>query len=122
MTTLIDRLESLFTVDDRTVRRGRYVSTTLLIDAGAERALVTISEGRVTSVVDAATRVLPGWRFALRAPADEWAAFWEPLPRPGSHDLFALLRRKQLRVEGDLHPFMSNLLYFKALLALPRAA
>ncbi|HEX5114150.1 MAG TPA: hypothetical protein VFW65_03025 [Pseudonocardiaceae bacterium] len=122
MTTLIDRLGSLFTVDDRTVHRGRYVSTTLLIDAGDERALVTISEGRVTSVVDAATRVLPGWRFALRAPADEWAAFWEPLPRPGSHDLFALLRRKQLRVEGDLHPFMSNLLYFKALLALPRAA
>lgn len=121
-TTLADRLHSLYTLDDRTVERGRYVSTTLLIDAGDERALVTISEGRVTSVVDAATRVMPGWRFALRAPADEWAAFWEPLPKPGSHDLFALLRRKQLRVEGDLHPFMSNLLYFKALLALPRAA
>lgn len=122
MTTLTDRLHSLYTLDDRTVARGRYVSTTLLIDAGAERALVTISDGRVTSVVDAATRVMPAWRFALRAPADEWEAFWAPVPRPGSHDLFALLRRKQLRVDGDMHPFMSNLLYFKALLALPRAA
>jgi hypothetical protein len=119
---LTDRLRSLYTLDDRTVHRGRYVNTTLLIDAGAEQALVTISAGTVTSVVDAATRVMPGWRFALRAPADEWAAFWEPVPKPGSHDLFALLRRKQLRVDGDPYPFMSNLLYFKALLALPRAA
>ncbi|HEY1570488.1 MAG TPA: hypothetical protein VGG05_04030 [Pseudonocardiaceae bacterium] len=122
MTTLADRLRSLYTLDDRTVESGRYVSTTLLIDAGAERALVTIDAGRVTSVTDAASRVMPGWQFALRAPADEWEAFWAATPRPGSHDLFALLRRKQLRVEGDLHPFMSNLLYFKALLALPRAA
>jgi hypothetical protein len=122
MTTLADRLHSLYTLDDATVRRGRYVCTTLLVDSGAEQALVTISDGRVTSVVDAASTVMPAWRFALRAPAAEWAAFWEPAPRPGSHDLFALLRRKQLRVEGDMHPFMSNLLYFKALLALPRAA
>jgi hypothetical protein len=122
MTTLTERLHSLYTLDDATVRRGRYVSTTLLIDTGAEQALVTIGAGRVTAIVDAASKVMPAWRFALRAPADEWAAFWEPLPRPGSHDLFALLRRKRLRLEGDPHPFMSNLLYFKALLALPRAA
>jgi hypothetical protein len=31
-----------------------------------------------------------------------------------------MLRRKQLRLEGDIHQFMANLLYFKALLAAPR--
>jgi hypothetical protein len=119
---LADRLRSLQRLDDRTVEQGRYVSTTMLIDTGEEQALVTIDGGRVTSITDGATAVMPSWRFALRAPAPEWEAFWAARPRPGSHDLFALLRRKQLRIEGDMHPFMSNLLYFKALLALPRAA
>jgi hypothetical protein len=119
---LADRLRCLHGLDDRTVESGRYVSITMLIDTGDERALVTIDGGRVTSIADAATVVMPSWGFALRAPAPEWEAFWAAKPRPGSHDLFALLRRKQLRIEGDLHPFMSNLLYFKALLALPRAA
>jgi hypothetical protein len=122
MNALSDRLDSLYLLDELTVEQGRYVSTTLLIDTGDERALVTIDRGRVTSITDAAKVVMPTWRFALRAPAPEWEAFWAVLPKPGSHDLFALLRRKQLRVEGDLHPFMSNLLYFKALLAQPRTA
>jgi hypothetical protein len=121
-TSVLQRLHSLYDLDDRTVHSGRYLSTTFLLDTEREQALVTIADGRVTDVTDAATVVMPSWRFALRAPAQEWDAYWEPAPRPGSHDLFALLRRKQLRVEGDLHPFMSNLLYFKALLALPRAA
>ena len=86
----------------------------MLIDAGDEGVLVSIDRGRVTGITDAAKVVMPTWRFALRAPASEWEAFWAVLPKPGSHDLFALLRRKQMRVEGDLHPFMSNLLYFKS--------
>ena len=44
-----------------------------------------------------------------------------PLPPPGSHDLIAMLKTGALRLEGDQHPFMANLRYFKELLALPRA-
>ena len=29
----------------------------------------------------------------------------------------ALVKRRALRVEGDLHPFMANLLYFKDVMA-----
>jgi hypothetical protein len=121
-TTLLDRLQSLHGQDDRLVHQGRLVTAKVLVESGEERALIRIVEGRVTSIDDARRLVTPSWTFALRASADEWSKFWEAAPRPGSHDLFALLRRKQLRLEGDLHPFMSNLFYFKALLALPRAA
>ena len=34
--------------------------------------------------------------------------------------LFALFKRGLLRIEGDLHPFMANLLYIKDVLAAPR--
>ena len=44
-----------------------------------------------------------------------------PEPRPGWHDLFALTKRKEAVLEGDLHPFMAHLQYFKDVLALPRS-
>ena len=120
--TLTDRLDALRNADDPLVAQGRLVRTTMLVDAGDQAAIVTISGGGVTAIRDARRLVMPSWTFALRAPEQEWEQFWEPAPRPGHHDLFALLRRKQLRLEGDIYPFMSNLLYFKALLALPRTA
>jgi hypothetical protein len=118
--SLTDRLDALRQADGRLVAQGRLIRTTMLIDAGDQAAVVMISGGGVTAIRNARRLVTPSWTFALRAPAQEWEQFWEPAPRPGHHDLFALLRRKQLRLEGDIYPFMSNLLYFKALLALPR--
>ena len=48
---------------------------------------------------------------------NEWNKFLKAIPIPGSHDLIALLRRKVLKIDGNLHPLMSHLLYFKLLLA-----
>ena len=117
---LIDRVSALRTADDRLIAQGRLVRATMLIGADDQAAIVTIVDGSVTGIANANELVMPAWTFALRASAAEWAQFWQPAPRPGHHDLFALLRRKQLRLEGEIHPFMSNLFYFKALLALPR--
>jgi hypothetical protein len=58
----------------------------------------------------------------LRASREAWEKFWSPAPQPGYTDLFALVKGKLLRIEGDLHPFMSNLLYFKGVLAAERSA
>jgi hypothetical protein len=117
---LMDRVSALRTADERLIAEGRLVRVRMLVEAGEQAAIVAIVDGRVTGIADRAGLVMPAWTFALRASAREWAEFWQPAPRPGHHDLFALLRRKELRLEGEIHPFMSNLLYFKALLALPR--
>jgi hypothetical protein len=117
---LINRVSALRKADDRLIAQGRLVRTKMLIEAGDQAAIVTIVDGSVTGIANASELVMPAWTFALRASEVEWAQFWQPAPRPGHHDLFALLRRKQLRLEGEIHPFMSNLFYFKALLALPR--
>jgi hypothetical protein len=96
-------------------RRGRYVSTTFLLDVGPDSYLVTVERGQVQSV-DRGPFVMPTWTFALRAESAAWARFWSAAPPPGSHDLFAMIKSGALRVEGDLHPFMSNLFYFKMLM------
>ena len=42
------------------------------------------------------------------------------MPAAGYHDLFALTKSGQARVEGDLRPLMANLRYVKDVLAKPR--
>ena len=117
---MIEALADRVNRDAMLVKRGRFLSTTFLLEAGSVQWLITIAEGRIVSVTRGPF-VMPSWSFSLRAPEDEWQAFWSARPRPGSHDLMALIKRRVLRVEGDLHPFMANLRYFKEALAKLRA-
>jgi hypothetical protein len=103
------------------VHRGRYLDTQFLFEAGPDAWLVRIHAGRVESV-QAGPFVMPSWTFAFRAEVDTWRKFWEPEPRPGFHDLLAMLKFGTLKIEGDPYPFMSNLLYFKDVLGTLRRA
>ncbi len=114
------QLAQLVNANERLVRRGRYVDTTFLVDVGDVSWLVKISAGRIASVTRGPL-VMPAWTFALRASRETWEQFWLALPPPGFHDLMALVKRRALRVEGNLHPFMSNLLYFKDVMASVRS-
>src|SRR5204862_2117450 len=58
---------------------------------------------------------------AVRASREAWERFWQPVPAPGYHDLFAMTRIGAARLEGDLQPFMTHLRYFQDVLASPRA-
>src|SRR5262245_28662644 len=110
-------------VNDRPwlVHRGRFLDVSFLLEVGDAAYLVRIHHGRVEAV-ETGPLVMPRWTFALRASEEAWATFWKAVPPPGFHDLIAMVKARALRVEGDQHPFMANLRYFKDLLALPRAA
>ena len=116
---MIERLFELVNADAALVRRGRFLTTDFLVEVGDEPFLVSVRDGRIASVTRGPA---PGhsWRFAIRASADAWREFWEPVPRPGYHDLFALTRFGRPRNEGDLLPLMANLRYVKEVLATPR--
>ena len=118
---MIEKIAELVNADANLVRRGRFLSTTFLIEIGDKSWLVKILEGRVVAVTPGPF-VTPSFSFALRAPRDEWEAFWGALPPPGHHDIFALFKRGKLRIEGDMHAFMANLLYIKDVLAKLRPA
>ena len=60
------------------------------------------------------------WTFGVRATASAWRQFWQPVPEPGWHDLFALTKRGAAAIEGDLQPLMANLQDMKDVLAAPR--
>lgn len=96
-------------------------SADMLLRIGAEAHLLCIRDGMLVSA-DPASVLMPRYDFALIADAAAWARFTSAAAPPGWHDLMALLRQGGLRAEGNLHPFMAHLGWFKALFALLRPA
>jgi pimeloyl-ACP methyl ester carboxylesterase len=117
---MIEALKQFVNDDEALVRRGRFLTTTFLLEVGQTVWLIAIFEGRIVSVTSGPF-VMPSSSFALRAAEAEWEKFWSCRPPPGSHDLMALIKRHVLRVDGNLQIFMANLRYFKEALAKLRA-
>jgi hypothetical protein len=116
---MIEKIATLVNADETLVRRGRFVDTTFLLAMDEADTLICVERGRIAAVTPGPF-ITPDYSFALRAPRAVWEKFWQPLPPPGFNDVFALVKQKLLRLEGNLHPFMANLLYFKDVLAAPR--
>jgi hypothetical protein len=116
---MIDIIARIVNADANLIRRGRFVDTTFMLGVGDDDTLIRVQAGRIVSIAPGPF-ITPNYSFVLRAPRAVWEKFWQPLPPPGFNDVFALIKQKLMRVEGELHPFMANLLYFKDVLAAPR--
>lgn len=114
-----ERLPALVNGDAWLVQRGRFLSVDVLVGLGGAPYYLAIEHGRIAAL-ERGPRLMRPWRFAIRAGEEAWRRFWQPIPEPHYHDIFALAKRGELSLEGELHPFMANLLYFKDVLAAPR--
>jgi len=115
----VERLPVLVNGDPWLIHRGRFLTVDLLIELDGVPYYLTIDHGRVAAL-ERGPRPLRPWRFAIRAGADAWRRFWQAVPEPHYHDIFAMAKRGELTMEGDLQPLMAHLLYFKDVLAAPR--
>ena len=100
--------------DATMLRRGRLLNAALQLVIGADSFLIEIADGRVV-----ATRrggVGTG-DVALVAEPDIWRRLLAASPPAGDHDFLAFVKRRELRLVGDLHPLMTHLLYVKEVLA-----
>ena len=98
------------------LRCGRYLNTSCQLDFGSASVLLRIGDGRIAEL-QRNPSVMPSADFAIIGEPAVWRRFLAADPPPGDHDLFAFLKRRELRVVGDLHPLMSHLLYWKGVLA-----
>lgn len=109
------KLPKLVNRDDWLVQRGRFVDTTFLLEVGDQSYLIRVLDGRIESIRQGPF-VMPRWTFAIRVREDAWGEYCRPYPKPGYHDILAMVKFSALKLEGDQHPFMANLMYFKDLL------
>ncbi len=118
---MIEGIAQLVNENPTIVRWGRQMNETFMVEVGDTQYLLTVRDGRIETV-ERGPFVMRPWRFAIRASKAHWEKFWQQPPAPGWHDLFALLRRGEVRFEGDQRVLMAYLLYVKLVLAAPRAA
>lgn len=112
-------IPALLDRDPALISRGHALTCDCLLGPRDHPFHVTIRDGRIVDMTPAPLLMKP-WRFSYRASSTAWGEYWQPLPRPGWHDLMALTKRNEAVLEGDIYPFMTHLQFFKDMLALPR--
>lgn len=115
----LEHLADIVNGDRLLVGRGRYVDLEWLWQIDDVPYHVRIQHGAIVELLRGPV-LMRSHRFAIRGPADSWERFWAPVPRPGFHDLFAMMKGGRASIDGELQPLMANLRYFKELLAAPR--
>jgi hypothetical protein len=119
VTTAFANIPVLLEQTPALIARGRFLDCECLLGPAGHPFHAAIRAGRIVELAPAPV-LMRSWRFSYRASVAAWAEYWQPAPRPGFHDLLALTKRGEATLEGDLHPFMTHLQYFKDVLALPR--
>ena len=117
---MIEKIADLVNADARLSSVANYVDTTFMIAIDNADTLIRIQEGRVTKVTPGVPFITPDYSFALRAPRDVLGEILAAAAAARLHRHVRAGKQKLMRVEGDLHPFMANLLYFKDVIAAPR--
>ena len=101
--------------------RSRLFSADILVQFADVPVIVRVRDGRVTELVE--HRVpLQSSDFSIKGSEEGWTKFWQAAPPAGWHDIFALNKRREFSIEGNLQPLMAHLQYVKDLLASPREA
>ncbi|WP_063196770.1 hypothetical protein [Bradyrhizobium sp. AT1] len=119
VTAAFKTIPDLLARDEALIARGRSLDVDCQLGPSTQPFHLAIRAGRIVDMIPAPV-LMRSWRFSYRATPAAFAAHWQKMPPAGWHDLLALTKRGQATLEGDLHPFMTHLQYFKDLLALPR--
>lgn len=101
------------------LRLGRLFCETVLLSVDGDEYYLTFEKGRLEAITPGPSRKTP-YRFAILTDSEALAEFWRPVPKPGFHDLFGLVKMGRGRVAGDILSLVKNLRFFKEFMALPR--
>jgi hypothetical protein len=88
---------------------GKYFTCSYLLDATERSYVVEVQSGRVTNVAVDPGPLDVAYDFAIRAGAETWRGFGEPVPAPMYHGIWAATFRRDMRLEGKVLVLMQNL-------------
>ncbi|ADB74945.1 hypothetical protein [Geodermatophilus obscurus] len=88
---------------------GKYFTCSYLLDATERSYVVEVQSGRVTNVAVDPGPLDVAYDFAIRASAETWRGFGEPVPAPMFHGIWAATFQRDMRLEGKVLVLMQNL-------------
>ena len=103
------------------LKRGKWVNLTFTFGIENTDYLIEIINGKVNSIKKRVLLTKSGV-FRIHGESVSWEKHWLKNPPRDYHDIFAMLAKKIIILEGDLIPFIQNLQYFKDLIASNRTS
>jgi hypothetical protein len=109
--TWASKFKNLTDNDETIQAMGKYYTCTFMFDMGELKVIVEMHDGKVKTInVDPGP--LDAYDFALRASAQTWREFAQPMPKPMFHGIWSASFRRDLKLEGNLLILMQNLRNF----------
>ena len=96
----------------RLVHRGRWVNLTFTFGIDDYDFLIKINNGVIISIKKRTVLTQSG-TFRIHGKSEAWEKHWLKIPPKDYHDIFAMLAKKIIIIDGNLIPLMQNLQYFK---------
>ena len=98
---------------------GRLFSATILLKIDDGEHYLTFRDGLLAEIQPGPSKKIP-YQVGFVTDGDAMEEFWMPLPKPGFHDIFGLVKIGRGEIIGDILVLVKNLRFLKAVLALPR--
>ncbi len=98
------KYEDLTNSDETIGAMAKYYSCSFMFDMEKAKVIIEMHDGKVKNI--------DAYDFALRASANTWKEFSQPMPKPMYHGIWAASFRKDLKIEGNHLVLMKNLRNF----------
>ena len=100
------------TYSDETIgAMAKYYSCSFMFDMEKAKIIIEMHDGKVKNI-NTNPGPLDPYDFALRASANTWKEFSQPMPKPMYHGIWSASFRKDLKIEGNHLVLMKNLRNF----------
>ena len=113
---LIKNIKKLVNNNTQIISKGRWVNLKFILGVDAEDFIFEINCGKIVSIEKRTVDTKTGL-FKISASLTSWKKHWLYMPPRDYHDLFAMLSKKIIKIDGNILPLMQNLQFFKDLIA-----
>ena len=113
---LIKNIKKLVNNNTQIISKGRWVKLKFILGVDAEDFIFEINCGKIVSIEKRTVDTKTGL-FKISASLTSWKKHWLYMPPRDYHDLFAMLSKKIIKIDGNILPLMQNLQFFKDLIA-----
>jgi len=90
---------------------AKYYSCSFMFDMEKAKVIIEMHDGKVKNI-NTNPGPLDPYDFALRASANTWKEFSQPMPKPMYHGIWSASFREDLKIEGNHLVLMKNLRNF----------
>ena len=112
----IEQWINIVNSNQKLVDNGKWLNINFTFGYGNNDYLFEINNGRILSISRRDLQTKSGI-FKIHADTKSWEKHWLRIPPRDYHDIFAMLAKKIVTIDGNLIPLMQNLQYFKDIIA-----